>query len=232
MGMTIDMDGVELIARYEGYRTNAYQCSAGVWTIGYGTTIYPNGKAVKKGDTCTKSEALAYMKNDLAKFEKVVNNSVSVPLTQNRFNALVSFAYNCGSLGKSMRAYINQERWLEAANQFDLFVNATANGQKKVILGLVKRRLAEKLIFFPGWVPKGNVNYLSSRTDILWSQQKMNEYAKTHRIKGWTFLVEDGLWGENTANGNNIIRSYLGWKPFTKFKSNKVTNKMITAISK
>ena len=47
----------ELIKKYEGCRLTAYKCPAGVWTIGYGTTVYPSGKPVKSGDKCTKAEA-------------------------------------------------------------------------------------------------------------------------------------------------------------------------------
>ena len=52
---------------------------------------------VKKGDACTAEQAKAYFKHDLAKFEKTVNESVTVPLTQNQFDALVSLTYNIGS---------------------------------------------------------------------------------------------------------------------------------------
>ena len=95
--------GIELIKRFEGLRLKAYVCSGGVDTIGYGTTILPNGIKVPKGSTCTKEQAEMFLKNDLEKFESGVRKLVTVPIKQNQFDALVCFAYNVGlgALGKS-----------------------------------------------------------------------------------------------------------------------------------
>ena len=54
-----------LIEKYEDYRDHAYKCQAGVWTIGIGTTRYPNGQAVKAGDTCTRAQAEMWMAHHL-----------------------------------------------------------------------------------------------------------------------------------------------------------------------
>lgn len=96
-GKTTSDFGVDLISGFEGTRFKAYDDGVGVWTIGTGTTVYPNGVKVKQGDTCTPEQAKAYFKHDLAKFEKTVNESVIVPLSQNQFDALVSLTYNIGS---------------------------------------------------------------------------------------------------------------------------------------
>ena len=63
--MKISNDGLKLIQSFEGYRSNAYDDGVGVWTIGYGTTKYPNGERVKKGDVCTLEQANQYMAHDL-----------------------------------------------------------------------------------------------------------------------------------------------------------------------
>ena len=81
--------GINLICSFEGLRLKAYDDGGGVWTIGYGTTIYPNGVQVKKGDTCTLEQAKAYMAHDLKRFESAVNSAVTVPINQNQFDALV-----------------------------------------------------------------------------------------------------------------------------------------------
>ncbi|MFM9824499.1 lysozyme, partial [Acinetobacter baumannii] len=96
-GKTTSDVGVELISGFEDTRFKAYDDGVGIWTIGTGTTVYPNGVKVKQGDTCTPEQAKAYFKHDLAKFEKTVNESVIVPLSQNQFDALVSLTYNIGS---------------------------------------------------------------------------------------------------------------------------------------
>ncbi|HAV5486803.1 TPA: lysozyme, partial [Acinetobacter baumannii] len=76
-GKTTSDDGIDLITSFEGTRFNAYDDGVGVWTIGTGTTVYPNGVKVKKGDACTAEQAKTYFKHDLAKFEKTVNESVT-----------------------------------------------------------------------------------------------------------------------------------------------------------
>ncbi|EXI11606.1 phage lysozyme family protein, partial [Acinetobacter sp. 723929] len=96
-GKTTSDVGVELISGFEDTRFKAYDDGVGIWTIGTGTTVYPNGVKVKQGDTCTPEQAKAYFKHDLAKFEKTVNESVTVPLNQNQFDALVSLTYNIGA---------------------------------------------------------------------------------------------------------------------------------------
>jgi len=95
--MTVSDFGINLICGFEGKRLTAYDDGVGVWTIGFGTTIYPNGQKVKKGDTCTDAQAKQYMQNDLKKFERTVNEAVTVPINQNQFDALVSLIYNIGS---------------------------------------------------------------------------------------------------------------------------------------
>jgi len=94
-GKTISNIGVDLITSFEDIRITAYDDDVGVWTTG--TTVYPNGIKVKKGDTCTLEQAKSYFKHDLAKFEKTVNESGTVPLSRNQFDALVSLTYNIGS---------------------------------------------------------------------------------------------------------------------------------------
>ena len=95
--MAVSPFGVDLICSFEGKRLTAYDDGVGVWTIGFGTTVYPNGIKVKKGDTCTEAQAKAYMAHDLKKFEATVNKAVTVQLNQNQFDALVSLAYNIGT---------------------------------------------------------------------------------------------------------------------------------------
>ncbi|WP_322853093.1 lysozyme [Acinetobacter baumannii] len=129
-----------------GTRFTAYDDGVGIWTIGIGTTVYPNGVKVKKGDTCTPEQAKAYFKHDLAKFEKTVNESVTVPLTQNQFDALVSLTYNIGSgafKGSTLLKLLNKGDYKGAADQFLVWNKAGG----KVMKGLVRRREAERALF-------------------------------------------------------------------------------------
>ena len=83
--MKTSNSGINLIKGFEGKRLKAYDDGVGVWTIGFGTIKYPNGVRVKKGDTCTESQAEQYLRNDLVVFENAINRLVKVPLNQNQF---------------------------------------------------------------------------------------------------------------------------------------------------
>ena len=81
------------LKQWEGLRLTAYKDSGGVLTIGYGHT----GPDVKAGMTITEAQAEMLLMRDLSRFEQSVERSVKVPLTDNQFGALVSFAYNVGT---------------------------------------------------------------------------------------------------------------------------------------
>ena len=87
--------GIELIKHFESYSDQAYQCPAGVWTIGWGTTRLEKG-AVTAGMHCNKEQAEAWLKADLKAYEAGVHHLLKVTVAQHQFDALVSFAYNCG----------------------------------------------------------------------------------------------------------------------------------------
>ena len=146
--MKLSNEGTNLIKEFESFRSNPYHCSAGVATIGYGTTIYPDGTRVSMSDSpITEREASDFLRITIDKdYGKCVNDYVNVNLTQNQFDALVSFTYNlgCGSLKSStLLKRVNEERHLEAADEFLKWVYA--NGE--VLNGLVRRREAERELY-------------------------------------------------------------------------------------
>ena len=91
--------GVDLIKSFEGYRRSAAQLADGRWTIGYGHT-----KTARKGAEVSEDDAGALLYYDLIEVAAAVNDLTFTPLTQNQFDALVSFASNVGveSFHKSM----------------------------------------------------------------------------------------------------------------------------------
>ncbi|NJL51409.1 MAG: lysozyme [Hydrococcus sp. SU_1_0] len=133
--------GLDLIKGFEGLRLNAYQCSAGKWTIGYGHT-----KTAKSGQCITHSQALRLLTEDVAQFEQAVRTTVQVPLTQNQFDALVSFCYNVGSTAfrnSHLVSALNRGYYSMAAKELYRWVFA---GKVK-IPGLVRRREQEYALF-------------------------------------------------------------------------------------
>ena len=145
-GMKTSQVGIDLISSFEDTRFEAYDDGVGVWTIGIGTTVYPNGTKVKKGDSCTLDQAKSYFSHDLKRFEASVNNLVKVPLSQNQFDALVSLVYNIGSgnfASSTLLKKLNAKDYAGAAEQFPRW----NKGGGKVMKGLVRRRDAERALF-------------------------------------------------------------------------------------
>lgn len=133
--------GMALTQKSEGFKLDAYQDVAGVWTIGYGHTA-----GVDAGMSCTEAQALYFLLEDLKGAENCVNQAVTVPLAQNQFDALVDFAFNlgCHALRSStLLKLVNEQNFTDAAQEFDKWVMA---GGKRV-WGLVKRRAAERAMF-------------------------------------------------------------------------------------
>jgi len=139
--MKTNAAGINLIKGFEGFRAIAYLCPANVWTIGYGHT-----GDVNQGDTMTRKRAEEVLARDLLRFESCVENAVTVPLNENEFAALVSFAYNigCGALKKStLLQKLNSGDRDGAASEFKKWNRAGG----KILNGLVRRREAESELF-------------------------------------------------------------------------------------
>ena len=161
---------LEIIKEFEGFSATAYRCPAGVWTIGYGTTnadksitgtsIYPGLKITeaKATEWLKKSVELSCAKN-VMKFDHIYH------WTQNEFDALVSFAYNVGSIdglvanGKRSKKEIPEKMMdyvrgggkvlpglvRRRKNERDLFLNKKNNLQRKN-LSFVKEKLSKLLL--------------------------------------------------------------------------------------
>ena len=133
--------GVNLIKSFEGCRTVAYQDAVGVWTIGYGHTI-----DVKEGMTITQHQCDVMLEVDIETYENYVNEQVNVSLTQNQFDALVSWVYNLGPTNlrnSTMLKVLNAGKYDEVPYQMKRWNRA--GGQ--VLKGLVIRREAEAELF-------------------------------------------------------------------------------------
>jgi Phage-related lysozyme (muraminidase) len=140
--MKISQKGVNLIKQFEGLELKAYKDSVGVVTIGYGST----GSHVSIGQVITEAQAEALLIKDLSRFESGVTDLVKVPLTQNQFDALVSFSFNLG-LGNlkssTLLKKLNLKDYAGASKEFERWNKAGG----KVLNGLTRRRLAEKELF-------------------------------------------------------------------------------------
>lgn len=134
-------NGLQLIKSFEGLRLEAYQDAVGVWTIGYGTT-----RNVTPGMKISQAKAEEFLQDDLERFEKAVNEAITVSINDNQFSALVAFTYNVGSgalRSSTLRKKLNQGDTLGAADEFLRWNKAGG----RVLAGLTRRRRAERALF-------------------------------------------------------------------------------------
>lgn len=149
--MRISSKGIDLIAHFEGVKLRAYQDTGGIWTVGYGTTHYPDGRKIKEEDIISLEYAKTLFAYDLRKFETIVLSKVKRELLQREFDALVSFCYNCGTSYKSGGKWKDYNIWKLAQNktitpEYWQKLAITDNGI--VLEGLILRRKAESNMYF------------------------------------------------------------------------------------
>ena len=143
------LKGVELIKKYEGFRSKPYKCEAGVATIGYGATYYPNGQKVKFTDPAIdEKHASLLLEAMLNPYEKAVDSYCRDDINQNQFDALVSFAYNLGNSALKSSTLLKKAN----ANPNDKtirneFLKWRFAGGKE-LKGLINRRKDESELYF------------------------------------------------------------------------------------
>lgn len=128
----ISLDTLKLIIGKEGYRSEAYQDVGGKPTIGFGNTML-HGRPVQMGDTVTESEAYQIMAEAVATFAAKIDAQVKVPITESMRNALISYAYNVGSVSKNILEKLNDRDYSGAQEAIRNGV-ATVNGQPNAAL--------------------------------------------------------------------------------------------------
>lgn len=141
--MNISENGLELIKNFEGCRLTAYKCPAGVWTIGWGHT-----GNVKEGQKITQAEADSMLKADMAPYESRVDKYSKYNWNQNEYDALVSFAYNVGSIDQLTAGGTRSRS--EIAEKMTAYNKAAG----KTLAGLTRRREAEKKLFLTPVIPE------------------------------------------------------------------------------
>lgn len=153
----VNQETINLLHTFEGLKLDAYECPASInqppskkfWTIGYGNTRYENGQPVKQGDVVTRQRANELFTNILNRdFVPSVAKLVKVPLNDNQFGALVSFAYNIGTgaLGRSTLLRLVNANPSDPNIRNEFLKWNRAGG--RVLNGLTRRRAAEANLYF------------------------------------------------------------------------------------
>lgn len=210
MARKISQHGVDFIKSFEGCSLKAYKVSSAekYYTIGYGHY----GSDVKKDMVITKEYAEEMLKQDLVKYEKYVNSKTNVPftneLTQNMFDALVSFCYNCGSgaLKKACSSGIE--------NVCD-YMQKIIHCGGVVLAGLVRRRKQEIELFNKAEVsfPKSSYTLVEERT--VYSQPKGDSEKLKHGQLTTTQQKNQDKDGDGRLDAGSVVTNkgtvdYLG----------------------
>lgn len=176
--MKTSSKGIALIKSFEGCRLRAYRDSEGVLTIGYGHT-----GDVKEGQVISQGFAEELLKADLMRFERNVTRYTPFEMNQNQFDALVSFAFNCGAGNlKKLVSGRNKDQVARKILEYN-----KAGG--RVLAGLTRRRQAERALFLSG----GNrtLKNGSRGDDVKELQRLLTE-------EGFPCGAADGIFGKAT----------------------------------
>lgn len=149
--------GINLMKRYEGFRSAPYRDMVGVNTIGYGNTYYPDRRKVQLSDKHLTEPQAAQLAMDIINLDfapavnKIFKDEIaSGKLNQNMFDALVSLAYNIGVKAisnSSVLRHIKAGNMTAAADSFLLWDKGRVNGKLQAINGLTRRRREERELF-------------------------------------------------------------------------------------
>jgi GH24 family phage-related lysozyme (muramidase) len=225
MNKTTSAAGITLLKQFEGCRLVAYKAlpTEQYYTIGYGHY----GADVKANMTITQSQAETMLKNDLKRYEKPVNDYVQVEITQNMFDALVSFCYNCGGAalkGSTLLKKLNTKDYIGAAAQFSVWNKSGSN----VINGLIKRRAAEAELFLKGYgeyTPISTITPKSSTNDIKWLQEKLNKANPNYTIP------ITGIFDFKTRIAVLLYADLKGWSSYNNATGYNVGTSTLKSLS-
>ncbi len=184
--------GIRLIKSFEGKpRLTARRCEGGAWELGYGCTFWPDGRAVREGQTITEAQVELLLKAALKEvFEPAVRELVKVPITQYQFDALVALAYNIGVdqfRTSTVLRMLNQNRMEDAAGAFGMWVKATS-----------------------GYDEDGD-RYLSPTGEPCLYRRAFRGLLRRHYAEGCVFLGYD--WADACADGAIALRADKHWEP-------------------
>ncbi len=182
--MKTSQKGIDLIKKYEGCVLTAYKCPAGVYTIGYGHTegVYP-------GQKITREEAESFLKKDLKRFEDHVNAyNKKYNFNQNQFDALVSFAYNIGSIDQ-----LTQNGTRSKYQIADMMLEYIKAGGT-VLPGLINRRREERQLFITTAPEAPAVN--------------IPELKESQKIKTVIDMIISGKFGNGNDRKNALYEAF------------------------
>lgn len=228
--MKTSNEGLDLIKSFEGCRLTSYKDSVGVWTIGYGHT-----KGVRANQTITESVATEYLRQDLETAEAaVMKYDNKYHWTQNQFDALVSFAFNVGSIHQLTN--YGKRSIAEISGAIPLYCKAGG----RTLKGLVNRRTLEKVMFDKDYSKKkmesATMEKHEGGTAPVYDAGAIRAFQTACRAenicgKNKKPLTVDGTIGPNTTHAINTVRLRFGGKgELVKFLQMRINTVLGSAI--
>ena len=202
--------GVAFIKQFEGLELHSYQCQAGVWSIGYGTT----GPDIGPGMLITKQEADRLFERDLAYFEQGVRDYLKVRVNQNEFDALVSFAYNVGlgafSSSTLLRLLNDGSTKTIVAAEFLRWINADGKPSE----GLKNRRQKERQLFLSKPINAALAHSILAQRDTWLKRKPLAANALAAEEKLFVPKGSAHVWDTNTlVPGETHYKVHLEAQP-------------------
>ncbi len=147
--MIISQKGIDLIKHYESFKSKAYICPTGHLTIGYGTIIDTKGENYLRTATLSEPEAESLLRMEVKYYQSEVMKLIKL-VNQNQFDALISFAFNCGITNlknSTLLKIINQD---PNSEKIEAEFKKWCHGNGEVLPGLQKRRASESYLYLHG----------------------------------------------------------------------------------
>lgn len=187
--LKVSREGLEHITKWEGLMLKRYICPAGKPTIGVGHVILPS----ENYQVITKEQALDILAKDVERFEIAVKKHITVSLSQNQFDALVSFIFNTGEGGiinTGVQKAVNSGDFASVPAKMEEWSKFRVDGILKVNKGLLNRRKSEGQLFM------GSTTKIKM---IQWTKPLLIEAQKKLADLGLYTAKIDGIWGPSTS---------------------------------
>lgn len=164
MPLATPQEGIEIVCKWEGWhkalpdgRAKPYKCPAGVWTIGYGSTYWDDGRRIQASDDAiTKEVGKQLLLRQLQNYANTVDRAIKVPVHPQMRAAMISLCYNIGTAAfakSTLARRVNAKDWAACPTAFKMW----RNGGGRVLTGLLNRRIDEAGLFMRGVAQLGTV---------------------------------------------------------------------------
>jgi lysozyme len=229
--LVTSLGGLKFIERWEGCVLTPYKDVAGLRTIGIGYLIKPTDN-FPDGVAITKEKAYDLLREEVKKCENSIKTNIKVQLTQNMFDALVSFGFNCGVgvySSSGVARETNASNFSKVPERLLDWCKATVNGQKTIVKGLYDRRKAEGDLFLLDSGISPVFGPTCVKPAVSWDKSSITDAQIKLKKLGMYQGKIDGIWGAVTSSA---ITSFAKNAGIPLFDPASPTQALFDAIKK